>query len=297
VVVARPHAVRPSRLLALVLCLLGALVVLSGTAVPASAAEKQTRPGQITMGSSERVIGRLAGMPRSTVLRLTSSGPRITGSVEVRRPGGRVVESWPVSPTKRFTATWNGQDRAGAVVRPGLYRVVATVRRASDGAAVRRSVTVRVAAAGSTWRTKHGWLRAVPVARPVNRWHVEVREATNQVLVVDRHNRVVRRVPVGGNPDLAKPALSYVGDRTPMSYDYAWTKRLPSFVRLVHGRGIGSHAIPRYLSNGRPTIPVAALGRRPGVHAPVSAGCLRMSDTNARWFFHHVPAGTPVYWL
>jgi lipoprotein-anchoring transpeptidase ErfK/SrfK len=82
-----------------------------------------------------------------------------------------------------------------------------------------------------------------------------------------------------------------------MSYDDAWTERLPWFVRLVHGRGIGTHTTPRSISAGKPTIPVSALGRRPGGPAPVSAGCLRMHDINAKRFSHYVPAGTPVYWI
>ncbi|MGB9375702.1 MAG: L,D-transpeptidase [Jiangellales bacterium] len=297
---ARPYAARRPRsgyLVSLLVALLGALVALGGTAVPAQAADKGLRAGQVSIKVSERLIGPVAGMPAATVVRLTSTGRQMTGTVVVRRVGGPVVATWPVSPTKRFTARWNGRNASGTKVRPGLYRVKAKVSHPKVGPTVRRGVTVRVATASSVWKTKDGWLRAVPRQKAVGRFHVEVSESKNQVLVVNRANRVVRRIPVGGNPGIAKPALSYVGDRTPMSYDYAWTKRLPWFVRLVHGRGIGSHAIPRYISNGRPTIPTSALGRPPGVHAPVSAGCLRMSDANARWFFHNVRAGTPVYWL
>ncbi len=281
----------------MLLSLLGALVALGGTAVPAQAADRGLRAGQVSLSASERLIGPVAGMPGATVLRLRSAGRQMTGTVVVRRVGGPVVASWRISPTKRFTARWHGRNASGTKVRPGLYRVKARVSNPKVGPTIRRGVTVRVATTSSAWKTKDGWLRAVPRQKAVGRFHVEVNESKNQVLVVNRANRVVRRIPVGGNPGIAKPALSYVGDRTPMSYDYAWTKRLPWFVRLVHGRGIGSHTIPRYISNGRPTIPTSALGRPPGVHAPVSAGCLRMSDSNARWFFHNIPTGTPVYWL
>ncbi len=288
---------RPHHLVGLLVSLLGGIVLLAGATLPAHAAPGGLRPGQVSVGVSERLIGPVAGMPRATVVRVKSAGGPMTGSVVVRRVGGPVVAKWRVSSTKRFTARWNGRNASGETVRPGRYRVKATVSHPRGGPTIRRGVTVRVATTSSVWKTKHGWLRAVPRQKAIGRFHVEVNEATNQVLVVNRSDRVVRRIPVGGNPAVAKPALSHVGDRTPMSYDYAWTKRLPWFVRLVHGRGIGSHTIPRYISNGRPTIPTSALGRRPGVHAPVSAGCLRMSDANARWFFHNIPAGTPVYWL
>lgn len=233
-----------------------------------------------------------------TRIRLVSPGARLDGRVVVRRVGAHRVAAWPVAGKRRTTLVWDATNRAGKPVRPGLYRVRALVHPQGRPAQLTRiSRTVRVVARPKAHQTRFGYVVETKVRRAVDRFHLEVHQRTNQLLVVNHRNRVVRQIPVGGNPAISKPRLSYVADRTPMSYDYAWTKRLPWFVRLVQGRGIGSHTIPRYISTGRPTIPVSALGRRPGVHAPVSAGCLRMHDRNARWVYHNVPAGTPVYWL
>lgn len=49
--------------------------------------------------------------------------------------------------------------------------------------------------------------------------------------------------------------------------------------------GIGFHGIPR--RNGRPLY--TPLGRR-----PVSHGCIRMADANARYIYSTVPNGTVV---
>ncbi len=279
--------------------LLSAVALVLAPAGPLATVPAQASPETAASVSvSQPRISRVAGMPHSTRIVVRSTGPRVTGTVVVRRVGGRTVRAWEVDDARRFTARWDGTGRRGRYVAPGRYRVIATVHPTDDPSHRHRAArTVRVLKRGQGWTTRLGFVRAVPVTQPISRYHVEVHEQANQVLVVNQRNNVVRRIPVGGNPAIGKPRLSYVGDRTPMSYDYAWTKRLPWFVRLVHGRGIGTHTIPRYISTGKPTIPVSALGRRPGGPAPVSAGCLRMHDINAKWFYDRVPAGTPVYWI
>lgn len=284
------------RVLVLLLSLVALVLAPAGplATLPAQATPETT----VSVSLSQQRISTVAGMPHGTRVTVRSSGPRVSGTVIVRRAGGRTVKAWDVDDTRRFSARWDGTGRTGRYVAPGRYRVIATVHRADDPSQRQRAArTVRVLKRGQGWTTPLGFVRAVPITQPIHRFHIEVHEQANQVLVVNQRNKVVRRIPVGGNPAIAKPRLSYVGDRTPMSYDYAWTKRLPWFVRLVHGRGIGTHTIPRYISTGKPTIPVSALGRRPGGPAPVSAGCLRMHDLNAKWFYDRVPAGTPVYWI
>ena len=276
-------------LVALVLAPAGPLATLPAQAAPETA---------VSVAVSQQRLSTVAGMPRGTRVTVRSNGPRVSGTVVVRRVGGRTVKAWTVDDVRQFTARWDGTGRTGRYVAPGRYRVVASVHRTDDPSQLHRAArTIRVLKRGQGWTTRLGFVRAVPVTQPIARYHVEVHEQANQVLVVNQRNTVVRRIPVGGAPAISKPRLSYVGDRTPMSYDYAWTKRLPWFVRLVQGRGIGTHTIPRYISTGTPTIPVSALGRRPGGPAPVSAGCLRMHDINAKWFYDNVPAGTPVYWI
>lgn len=244
------------------------------------------------------VIGAVSGVPASTKIKLVSNAGPLDGRVVVRRVGKHRVAAWPVSDQRSLRVRWDGTNRRGEEVRPGRYRVRAKVHPVGrPGEVTRVSALVRVVTKPQPRLTKYGYVQPVKVRRPIGRYHLEVNESKNQLLVVDRRNRAVRQIPVGGNPAISKPSLSYVADRIGMSYDYAYTKRLPWFVRLVQGRGIGSHTIPRYISDGRPTMAVSALGRVPGVRAPVSAGCLRMHDVNARWVFDNVPAGTPVYWL
>jgi hypothetical protein len=180
---------------------------------------------------------------------------------------------------------------AAPQAQPAAHAVVAGTVASVLSAGKRRWRPVRHPTA-----TRYGLLQPVRVRHRVGRFHVEVHQMKNQVLVVNRRNRGVRQIPVAGNPWYPKPAFSRVADRHRVSYDYAYEWRLPWFTRLVVGRGIGSHAIPRHRRHGYPSMRVADLGKAPGAGAPLSRGCLRMAAANARWFFRHVPAGTPVYW-
>jgi len=273
-----------------VLPLLAALTLVGLAVVPAHAGDSA-----VLRVSKARI---LTSEGETTRVRLTSQVGPLDGRVVIRRAGGPRVASWKVDDRRSLRLRWDGTDNRGKTVRPGLYRVRAVVHPdARPDKVTRVSRTVRVVGPAGGYKTRYGYVKVVEVRRKIDRYHLEVHERKNQLLVVNRRNAVVRQIPVAGNPAIHKPARSYVADRVRMSYDYDWTKRLPWFVRLVHGRGIGSHTIPRYISDGRPTMPVWALGRAPGVHAPVSAGCLRMHDANARWVFDNVPAGTPVYWL
>jgi hypothetical protein len=276
----------------LVVHLLAALTVAGLAVAPANAGEAAV------LRVKAPIIGAVAGAPAATRIRLVSNVGPLDGRVVIRRVGEHRVASWPVSDQRLLAVRWDGTNRRGDKVRPGKYRVRAIVQPVRhQGRVTRVTALVRVVATAQPRLTRYGYVQPAKVRRSVGRYHLEVDEARNQLLVVDRRNRAVRQIPVAGNPAISKPSLSYVADRTPMSYDYAYTKRLGWFVRLVQGRGIGSHTIPRHISSGKPTMAVTALGRKPGVRTPVSAGCLRMHDVNARWVFHNVPAGTPVYWL
>lgn len=144
--------------------------------------------------------------------------------------------------------------------------------------------------------TGSGLVQQVRVQRPIGVLHLEVHEQRNQLLVVGPDNEVVRQIPVAGNPAVQKPEISRVADRMVESADYAYEWRLPHFVRLIEGRGVGTHAIPLSVENGSPAQAVHELGLDVG-QAPRSHGCLRMTDENAKWVFDSIPAGTPVYWL
>lgn len=144
--------------------------------------------------------------------------------------------------------------------------------------------------------TPLGVVQRVPVREPIGELHLEVDEQRNQMLVIGADDQVVRRIPVAGDPDVPKPRRSTVGDRIKMSADYDYDWHLPWFVRLIEGRGIGTHAIPLSTEDGNPAMQAVDLGKSPD-EAPRSHGCLRMHEDNARWVYDNVPPGTPVYWF
>lgn len=240
-------------------------------------------------------VGSAPGVATGTHVRVESSGPAITGRLSVRRVNGPTVRSWAISGVSSFSRWFDA-----TAVRSGYYLVTVTARPTGRSEpTVRHTVQIRVVRPAPTVArtTQYGYVQPVPVRRPVNRRHLEVHESMNQLLVVDRRNETVRHIPIAGNPAVGKPKLSYVADPIRLSYDYGFEWRLPWFVRLVGGRGIGSHAIPRRVGDGHPIMRVADLGKRPGAGAPLSHGCLRMHDAHARWIHENLPRGTPVYWL
>ena len=135
------------------------------------------------------------------------------------------------------------------------------------------------------------------VAKPVGRVHLEAFENFNILQVVDANNRIVRRIPFAGNPEVRKPDLCYTQGGYRVSWDYTLVWRLNYFVRLCPGRGIGTHDIPINRYTGARSMSVAGLGQRPGVGSPISHGCLRMREVDAKYLYDHFARGVPVYFV
>ncbi len=253
--------------------------------------------------SRNELVPKVRGLSKTTI-RAASGGVPAHGNVLVRKVGGRAVARFDLGRGTSWSRTWLRNDQRGGKAGPGRYAVVTTLR--PSGATLGRAVTMtervrvlkpRRAPAGEVVATPLGVLQPVKVKHKVNQLHLEVHQAKNQVLVVDRYNRVLRQVPIAGNPAIPKPAVSYIPYRTPMSLDYDLEWKLPWFVSMIAGRGVGTHGIPRNVDDGRPSMSIADLGKTPGAGAPVSHGCLRMHDRNARWIYQNVPNGTPVHWF
>ncbi len=135
------------------------------------------------------------------------------------------------------------------------------------------------------------------VARPVGRVHLEAFENFTILQVVDANNRIVRRIPFAGNPEVPKPDLCYTQGGYRVSWDYTLVWRLNYFVRLCPGRGIGTHDIPINRYTGQRSMSVSALGQRPGVGSPISHGCLRMLEADAKYLYDHFATGVAVYFV
>ena len=264
----------------------------------------QTRPVLLAVPSLRVTPSRLGpGSKRATRIKVRSGGIMAQAVVTVRAASGETVWSLSLPPGKQWTARWAGVAQSGETVAPGRYRVTARVSPvAAHGGpgSVVASRKVRVTRAPATVNrarlTRYGYWQPVPVARPVGTFHLEVHQRKNQLLVVGRHNTVVRHIPITGNQSVGKPSFSRVQHRTALTYDFGYQWRLPWFVNLIAGRSIGSHAIPRHVTDGHPIMAVSQLGRS-WPDTPASAGCLRMHTLNARWVYDNVPNGTPVYWL
>jgi hypothetical protein len=238
----------------------------------------------------------------STTLTVASGGVPAHGRLVVRDERGRTVASRTLSDGTRWTHTWRRTDRSGERVSAGRYQAVVTLRPSGDtrGGTVELRTDLRVlpprqVPKGEVVSTPLGVLQRVPVRARVERLHLEVHQGKNQLLVVDQFNRIKRQVPIAGNPGIPKPTVSRIPARTPMSLDYTGEWRLPWFVWMIPGRGVGTHSIPTNVYDGRQSMNAADLGKDPGV-APLSHGCLRMHDRNARWIYRHVPNGTEVFW-
>lgn len=135
------------------------------------------------------------------------------------------------------------------------------------------------------------------VARPIGRVHLEAFENFNILQVVDANNRIVRRIQFAGNPEVRKPDLCYTQGGYRVSWDYTMVWRLNYFVRLCAGRGIGTHDIPINRYTGARSMSVSGLGQRPGVGSPISHGCLRMREVDAKYLYDHFARGVPVYFV
>jgi hypothetical protein len=112
-----------------------------------------------------------------------------------------------------------------------------------------------------------------------------------RVWLVDAHNRIERTYLGSGSKygNLHAGRFEvYSRSRNAVSYDYSETMQY--MVRFDHGDSspIGFHAIP-VDSEGRPVQTNRQLG------TPLSAGCIRQADADARALWRFAPIGTDVW--
>lgn len=110
-----------------------------------------------------------------------------------------------------------------------------------------------------------------------------------RVWLVESNGRVSRTYPVSGRLDRPGPGTYEVYSRSSeaISYDYAET--MDYMVRFARGENaaIGFHDIP-VTADGTAVQTNAQLGQ------PLSAGCVRQSEEDARFLWDWAPVGTTV---
>jgi lipoprotein-anchoring transpeptidase ErfK/SrfK len=107
------------------------------------------------------------------------------------------------------------------------------------------------------------------------------------VWLVEDDDYVTLSYAVSGRRGVPKPGNYHV--RRKVNPGYANTLRLPWFVGFAFGSttDIGFHGIP-LTPSGKPIESDSQLGR------PLSHGCVRENQTNARQLWDWAPMGTPV---
>ncbi len=130
---------------------------------------------------------------------------------------------------------------------------------------------------------------------PGPKWVVKYRVWTNHIKIF-KNGVLVRDAKVAGNPYLSPqlPRTCYVAQKLRVNWDKTLVWRLDYFTRLCAGRGVGTHAIPINRDSGRMSMNPADLGKTPGAGSPISHGCARMLEKDAKWIYDHVPLGTKV---
>ncbi len=186
-----------------------------------------------------------------------------------------------------------------------LRRLVRTVSVATVAVAVGSGLAVvpQTAAEAATCVPKVGSLACStpgtkpkpPPPPPSASWRVTYRVWSNHIKIY-KGGKLVRDVPVAGNPYLSPhlPSTCYVNQKIRTNWDKTNEWRLDYFTRLCAGRGVGTHAIPVNRFSGRLSMNPADLGKTPGIGSPVSHGCARMRERDARWIYENVPIGTKV---
>lgn len=135
------------------------------------------------------------------------------------------------------------------------------------------------------------------VAKPIGRAHLESYEYFNILQVVDASNRIIRTIKIAGNPGVSKPASCVTAGGIRVNWDVTLTWKLNYFTRMCAGRGVGTHDIPINRYDGRRSMNAADLGKRPGYGAPLSHGCLRMLEADAKYIYDNYASGTTVYFI
>jgi len=122
------------------------------------------------------------------------------------------------------------------------------------------------------------------VPRPAPKWVVLV-SLSRQHAYVTFGGRIVRDIPISSGARGQTPSGRFrVSSKSRATSANGNPSVTMAYMTRFNG-GIGFHGIPR--KNGRPLS--TPLGRR-----PVSHGCIRMADTNAKFVFQTVPKGSLV---
>jgi hypothetical protein len=134
-----------------------------------------------------------------------------------------------------------------------------------------------------------------PEGVPASGWYVHYLAWVNRVDVWN-DGALVRSIPVAGNPTI-KPLPEHcpLDDKFVVARSFDDQYDLKYFTRFCDGRGVGMHAIPTNPTTGLPEMDAADLGKAPGNGAPLSHGCPRATEADAKWFQQTVPAGTTIW--
>jgi hypothetical protein len=134
-----------------------------------------------------------------------------------------------------------------------------------------------------------------PPKPPAPTWLVKYRVWTNHIKIY-KNGHLARDVKVAGNPYLSPqlPKTCHISQKLRVNWDTTLVWKLNYFTRLCAGRGVGTHAIPLNRYSGRMSMNPADLGKTPGAGSPISHGCARMLEKDAKWIYTKVPLGTTV---
>jgi lipoprotein-anchoring transpeptidase ErfK/SrfK len=126
-----------------------------------------------------------------------------------------------------------------------------------------------------------------PPEDPTAKWmnHLLVDLGNQRVNVIANDGTVLRSMPASTGARGATPRGTFsVYSRSPWTTASGNSRVSMQWMTRFKG-GIGFHAIPR--QGGRPLATPLGI-------APVSHGCVRLSDEDAFWLYHSVPNGMPV---
>jgi lipoprotein-anchoring transpeptidase ErfK/SrfK len=120
---------------------------------------------------------------------------------------------------------------------------------------------------------------------PVAVGRIDVSIQLQRAFVYDPDGGLIREIPISSGARGKTPLGHFrVYSRSSWTTSSTDSRVSMKWMTRFHG-GIGFHGIPRRGNT--------ALATPLGVK-PVSAGCIRMADEDAKWIFDHVPNGTPV---
>lgn len=150
----------------------------------------------------------------------------------------------------------------------------------------------RLASSSAPRSPAHSGIKSGRVVHAIGAWHLERFPWENISQAVDKHNRIVRRIPYAGNAYVSStlPKVCTMGGRISRNIDVTLKYWLYYYTRMCPGRGVGAHAIPINVRSGAASMSPSGLGKPVGRGiAPMSHGCDRMPTTDAKYIYKNGP--------